>query len=349
MKTICILRSTTLSKRRNYGSKIVSIPETVLEMNNLPDLSCSNYTNIIFSEETYSYISLPGKDLRISITSACNMACSYCHNEGCSFISQLSIEQVKYIVKESMCYGVKSIKITGGEPLLHPDVYEICRHIKSHYNGIILGINTNGIERNKILYLVQEKLVDRIVFGIDLFDGVISKNSTIGLPSKTILDTVLAVKRLNSAVEIDMVFNNDYENLLYMIQWCLKNKVILKVLEIIDDQVYNLPDRLFTDAIKKIMQDLDLKAGLNLVYNDPYLFDLHDADKIKIFFYHSLCRTRECSKCAKMHMRITCTGKAKPCLINPKTEFPLLGVDFHVNMRKAICAMGISPKCEVHI
>jgi cyclic pyranopterin phosphate synthase len=313
------------------------------------------YSNINFTEECLgAVVHLPVKDLRISLTSECNMACTYCHNENLNGNyrhtgSQLSLEQVIYIINEAMRFEIRSVKFTGGETLRYPftDLCKICRYIKDNHKRIAIGINTNGIFRDKLLHLVRERLVDKVVFGIDLFDGVVSKISSIGSSSRDVLNTVLAVKGQGCTVEIDMVYNNDYKNLHNMASWAQKNNVRLKVLELIDDQVSDSPDQHYEEAIERLIKDLKLSAGIDRVYNDPYAFNPNDNDKTRISFYHSLCRTRECLRCRWMHMRITSQGKAKPCLQNPETEFPLLEGNFDTNMRKAILAIGIPPQRKI--
>ena len=68
---------------------------------------------------------LKKKQLRISITSICNMKCVYCHNEGNKDISSLTKNQVKEIVDKYT--NVDSIRITGGEPLISPYIEDICK------------------------------------------------------------------------------------------------------------------------------------------------------------------------------------------------------------------------------
>lgn len=67
--------------------------------------------------------------LRLAITEVCNYGCPFCYNEGSDGISRrLSCDYIEFILSAALPY-VKTIKLTGGEPLLHPDfdrVVELC-------------------------------------------------------------------------------------------------------------------------------------------------------------------------------------------------------------------------------
>ena len=238
---------------------------------------------------------------------------------------------------------MKQVRLTGGEPLLHKDIIHICEKIRYRFSNLNVGINTNGIEIAKIDQLIEKQLIDRIVFGVDYFDSKVSKASQYGLSSEKIMQNVLRAKEMGCVVEIDSVYDGNYENILKMSEWCLKNKIRLKILEIIDDKLALLPSKDYVDMINKLTADLPVRIGINNSFNDLFALDENNTE---ISFFHSLCRTKECHRCARMHMRVTSRGYAKPCLKNADTEYPLLSNDFDSNMRKAIYALGISPNME---
>ena len=92
-------------------------------------------------------------NLRLAVTGRCNLACFFCHHEGytpniCSAsktIKELSKEDIGRIVSVAAGHGISRVKLTGGEPLLRPDIGEIIQTVKG-----IKGINevsmvTNGV------------------------------------------------------------------------------------------------------------------------------------------------------------------------------------------------------------
>ena len=57
-------------------------------------------------------LEIPRNQYRMSIISSCNMKCTYCHNEGNKTISMLKIEDIEKIIKDSLDYKLKAIRLT---------------------------------------------------------------------------------------------------------------------------------------------------------------------------------------------------------------------------------------------
>ena len=71
----------------------------------------------------------------------CNLSCAYC-NEYDSFSEPVPTEVMIGRVDRLASLGTTIICLSGGEPLLHPELEEIIRRIRSH--GILAGMITNG-------------------------------------------------------------------------------------------------------------------------------------------------------------------------------------------------------------
>src|SRR6266568_8965787 len=71
----------------------------------------------------------------------CNLACKYC-NEFDDFSKPVPVETMFRRVDKLAELGTSVVTISGGEPLLHPELDEIIRRIRRH--GIIAGLITNG-------------------------------------------------------------------------------------------------------------------------------------------------------------------------------------------------------------
>src|SRR6185437_11999661 len=82
----------------------------------------------------------------------CNLACTYC-NEFDEFSPPVPTEEMFRRVDALGAMGTAIITISGGEPLLHPELDEIIRRIRR--NGIIAGMITNG-------YLLVAERVERL-------------------------------------------------------------------------------------------------------------------------------------------------------------------------------------------
>lgn len=85
--------------------------------------------------------------LRISITEHCNLRCSYCMpEEGITLTPKshlMTADEIVYIAKTFVSYGVTKIRLTGGEPLVRKDAKVIMQELGKL--GVDLSITTNGI------------------------------------------------------------------------------------------------------------------------------------------------------------------------------------------------------------
>src|SRR5205809_3631541 len=71
----------------------------------------------------------------------CNLACKYC-NEFDDISKPVPLETMFRRVDKLGQLGTSVITISGGEPLLHPELDDIIRRIRG--NGIVAGMITNG-------------------------------------------------------------------------------------------------------------------------------------------------------------------------------------------------------------
>jgi MoaA/NifB/PqqE/SkfB family radical SAM enzyme len=71
----------------------------------------------------------------------CNLACTYC-NEFDDFSKPVATEEMFRRIDKLGALGTSVVTISGGEPLLHPDLDEVIRRIRA--NGMIAGLITNG-------------------------------------------------------------------------------------------------------------------------------------------------------------------------------------------------------------
>jgi heme d1 biosynthesis radical SAM protein NirJ len=74
----------------------------------------------------------------------CNLACKHCYatSADIDFPGELDTEEVLTVMRDLKSFGVSVLILSGGEPLLRPDIFEISRHAKEM--GFYVGLSTNG-------------------------------------------------------------------------------------------------------------------------------------------------------------------------------------------------------------
>ena len=82
----------------------------------------------------------------------CNLACTYC-NEFDDFSPPVPTQAMLHRVDKLADLGTAVITISGGEPLLHPELDEVIRHIRRR--GMVAGLITNG-------YLLVAERIERL-------------------------------------------------------------------------------------------------------------------------------------------------------------------------------------------
>jgi GTP 3',8-cyclase len=95
----------------------------------------------------------PMNDLRLSVIDQCNLRCQYCMpGEDYAWLPKrdlLTIDEISRIVDAFATVGVTKVRLTGGEPLIRPDLPDIVRVLADKLDGTSglkdLAITTNGV------------------------------------------------------------------------------------------------------------------------------------------------------------------------------------------------------------
>ena len=119
--------------------------------------------------------------LRLSLTARCNLACPYCLPDGQEPPGLLTLAERRLLVETVVELGVHTLRLTGGEPLLHPDLEALIRALaplrqrpKGDRRGRLrqIALTSNGtllsLERARAL---RQAGLERITLSLDGADG----------------------------------------------------------------------------------------------------------------------------------------------------------------------------------
>ncbi len=113
--------------------------------------------------------------LRISLTDRCNLRCAYCiPNTAANWIPQenlLTADEIISVVKTAASLGVRKIRLTGGEPLIRPDVLEIVQRISEITDIKDIGLTTNAILLEKLAKPLVDAGLKRVNISLDTLDS----------------------------------------------------------------------------------------------------------------------------------------------------------------------------------
>ena len=114
------------------------------------------------------------RDLRISLTDRCSLRCTYCMPaDGVPWLkgpTLLTTDEIVRLVRIAVDLGVREVRLTGGEPLLRPDVLEVVRalsDIRSENGPLDLSLTTNGLRLPSMAAPLRDAGLNRVNISLD--------------------------------------------------------------------------------------------------------------------------------------------------------------------------------------
>ncbi|WP_027092034.1 GTP 3',8-cyclase MoaA [Cohnella thermotolerans] len=112
--------------------------------------------------------------LRISVTDRCNLRCLYCMpEEGMKFMDQdrlLSYAEIAEVVEAAAERGIRKLRITGGEPLIRPDLDRLIGRLASIDGIEEIALTTNGLLLAPQARKLKEAGLNRVNISLDTLD-----------------------------------------------------------------------------------------------------------------------------------------------------------------------------------
>jgi len=113
--------------------------------------------------------------LTLLLTYNCNLKCSFCGQNDIrrnaktlvesGFKMALDLDQIKHILDDAHASGIRHVNLWGGEPLLHPQIFEIIREVKKRYMRCFMV--TNGTKLEDFAEEIVQSKLDFLQVSID--------------------------------------------------------------------------------------------------------------------------------------------------------------------------------------
>ena len=110
-------------------------------------------------------------DLRISVTDRCNFRCTYCMPaEGLAWLPKteiLTFEELTRLLAIFVGLGVRSLKVTGGEPTVRADLPTLVGMFREVGPELDISMTTNGVLLDRLAEPLAEAGMDRVTVSCD--------------------------------------------------------------------------------------------------------------------------------------------------------------------------------------
>lgn len=112
--------------------------------------------------------------LRISVTDRCNLRCVYCMpEEGVEFTESsnlLTYDQIVEVVETGAALGITKLRITGGEPLVRPNLDQLIARLAAIPGIDDIALTTNGVFLAKQAKALKAAGLNRVNISLDTLD-----------------------------------------------------------------------------------------------------------------------------------------------------------------------------------
>jgi len=247
--------------------------------------------------------------LRMALTARCNLACIYCHHEGePASKGEISRELAVSVAIAAARLGIRSLKLTGGEPLLRADLEDIIAGMPS---ALKISLTTNGIFLEERARGLAEAGLGRVNISLDSLQPKIYRAITGGREGdleKVILGIDSALESGLDPVKLNVVvLQENQEEVAELIQFSKEKGLILQLIELMDTRGLGI-----SGEIGKIEESLAARAD-RVAMRELHRRRKYFLDGAEVEVVRPMDNTEFCLHCTRL--RITSDGRIKTCLL----------------------------------
>ncbi|MCK5644148.1 MAG: radical SAM protein [Gammaproteobacteria bacterium] len=188
------------------------------------------------------------RSIVVDVTYLCNYTCNYCR-WGSNDTLGREHHPLNYILadpSELEAIGVERVVLSGGEPLLHPDIFQIVRHYSRLVDDVILITNGWLADRDRIIALASEGLTG-LAFSIDSIDAtalVKTRDMTDSQVARSLENfQTISESRIGGIIDIELgvisvvtAENSTVDDVMQLLDWAQLHKLdYVKFNQIFDD------------------------------------------------------------------------------------------------------------------
>ena len=262
--------------------------------------------------------------IRLSITDVCNFKCGYCLPNGYQKdkndnIKFLSSEEIEKLAKGLSELGVSKIRLTGGEPTVRKDFFDIVKILKNKSGIKKTVITTNGYRLDQIAEKLVDSGIDGINISLDSLNRKTFKNITGHDRLPEILKGIEKLQKLNfKNIKLNAVLlkgiNSTTKDFNEWSNFIKSNEITFRYIELMQTgdgieyfKKYHISSKIFTDYLNEnnwIFQTHGKDSGPSRNYINPDY-----KGKFGLIAPYSKDFCKSCNR-----LRITARGDLRLCL-----------------------------------
>ena len=261
--------------------------------------------------------------LRISVTDRCNERCLYCMPEGYKGWAQrpdhLTAGELVRIAASASQLGFRKFRLTGGEPLLRPDLVSIAAGIAALPSTTSLGLSTNGTRLSSAARDLSNAGVTSVNVSLDALDAGTYQRVTGGRLADALAGIEASLAADFESVKLNVVLMRgvNEDQLVPLVRFAAEHRTPVRFIELMPlTRTDVLDERNFLsceDARARIESELgpletlpDYRVG-----HGPARYARAQNGAV-VGFIGALTTPDFCGSCNKL--RLTADGKLRPCL-----------------------------------
>ena len=253
------------------------------------------------------------------------MNCAYCHHEGHEekFDSNyLQLTQITRLRDAIQKYNFTSVKITGGEPLIHPDILKIVEFFASVESIKDVSMTTNGLLLSKMAHDLKRAGLNRVNIGCDSVSNPKFKNL---VSIKDGIDAALDAGLLPIKLNMVLMKNVNEDDVEKLIEIASHHGIILQIIELINtNDDFFRQYHMSLDALEQSLTKRAIKIVTRKT-QDRKQFHLNSNSKSIVELVTPVHNPKFCANCHTF--RITNDFQFQTCLHREDNLVPILGQD----------------------
>ncbi len=268
-------------------------------------------------------------DIRISVTKRCNFGCVYCHDEGLGPVArprtphgeEMTPAEIDRLVGVAREYGIRSVKFTGGEPLVRDDLEEIVGRTVARISDV--SLTTNGSMLAARAESLRDAGLKRVNVSVDSIDPERFQAIRKGGLSGVLRGIREALRVGLKPVKLNMVvFAATVEEIPRMIEFVgATDGLKLQLIQFMPELVQHREWMTDIDAVRRWLED----HASHVIVREMHHRRVYLFREVEVELVDPVYNSEFCSNCHRI--RVTHKGELKGCLNRTDDLVPTRGLD----------------------